>query len=237
MQEKVVLLGNGEVAVRIGDWLLQRDDYELTCVVPTVPETSASDSLIRWCSVRGIPLVESGHFGDIPGIDAGGPVADLALCVGYEEPLTPQLVAKVGRCLNLHNGALPRYRGDSPINWALKNGERMHGVTLHEVTPVQNAGPIVGQVTFPIYPECDEVIDVSGRVIEYGYTLLAQTLPILDRITPTAQDESQSSFYGVDDRDALGERREFTREQSRRRYGATGRSPSPPVRTAVPARG
>ncbi len=237
MQKKVVLLGNGEAAVRIGDWLLQRDDYDLTCVVPTVPETSSSDSLIRWCGVRGVAFVESGHLSDIPGMDGSGPVADLALCAGYEETLTQQFVANVGRCLNLHNGPLPRYRGDSPINWALKNGERMHGVTLHEVTPVLNAGPIIGQVTFPIYPEFDEVIDVSGRAIEYGYTLLAQTLPILDRITPTAQDESQSSFYGVDDRDALGERREFTREQSRLRNGAAGRSPSRLEPTAVPTRG
>ena len=33
--------------------------------------------------------------------------------------------------INLHNSPLPKYRGVRPINWALKNGEHSHGVTIH----------------------------------------------------------------------------------------------------------
>ena len=225
MDKRVVLLGSGELAVRIGDWLLQRDDYDLVCVVPSVPEEPTSASLVRWSRVRGVPLVETGDCGDIAGVCGDRWQADIALSVGYPAVMNPSLVGTVGRCINLHNGPLPRYRGDSPINWALKNGERSHGVTVHEVTPVRNAGPIVGQVIFPIYPECDEVIDVTSRAIEYGYALLTQTLPILDRISPVRQDETRASGYTEEDRPALGDRQSSTRKRSPRNQRPAATSP------------
>ena len=117
--------------------------------------------------------------------------------------------------LNLHNGPLPRYRGVRPINWALKNGERSHGVTIHEVTPGVDAGPVVAQLTYSIYPEFDEVVDVYRRALEYGWALFRETMPILDRIAARPQDEQEASYYGVADLERLGERGGFTRELSR----------------------
>lgn len=48
-------------------------------------------------------------------------------------------------CLNLHASLLPRYRGRCPINWALVNGEKETGVTLHHMTPRPDDGDIVCQ--------------------------------------------------------------------------------------------
>ena len=48
-------------------------------------------------------------------------------------------------CLNLHGSLLPKYRGRSPINWVLVNGEKETGVSLHYMTPRPDDGDIVGQ--------------------------------------------------------------------------------------------
>ena len=99
--------------------------------------------------------------------------------------------------MNLHNGPLPKYRGYSPINWALKNNEREHGVTIHEITPGIDDGPVVSQLKYSIYPEFDEVIDVYKRSIEYGWTLFQQTMPLLDKIEARQQVHSDMSYYTV----------------------------------------
>ena len=118
------------------------------------------------------------------------------------------------RILNLHNSPLPKYRGVSPINWALKNGERVHGVSIHEITPGIDDGPIYSQLLYSIYPEFDEVRDVYARALEYGWVLFTQTMPLMSRITPRPQDHAQASYYNLQQNAQLAERRSFTRQES-----------------------
>jgi hypothetical protein len=211
MPRSVVLLGKGTLLIRIAEWFQANPDYEIVHVVPVVPEPTWTDLLIPWCDAHYVPYVPTGHHQDIPGVQSESWRVDLALSVFYSWILPSWFIERTGRCLNLHNGPLPKYRGIAPINWALKNGERRHGVTIHEITPDIDAGPIVSQVTFDIYPEVDEVIDVYNRALEYGYCLFEQTLPMLDRIEPTPQDESEATHYKRQDQERLGERRDFTR--------------------------
>ena len=211
MSRSVVLLGKGRLAVRIAAWFHASPDHELVHVVPVVPEPTWTDSLIDWCEHAGVPYVESGHHRDLPG---DGPAAALGFSVFYDRIVRAPFIARFDRLLNLHNGPLPRYRGVSPINWALKNGEAEHGVTIHEITPGIDDGPIVAQVKFSIYPESDEVRDVYGRALEFGWTLFEQTMPLLDRIEARPQDDAQATYYSSEQNDLLGERRSFTRAES-----------------------
>lgn len=51
---------------------------------------------------------------------------------------------------NLHPGPLPEYAGLHVVSWAIYEGERRHGVTLHRMTPDVDAGPIAFAAHFPI---------------------------------------------------------------------------------------
>jgi methionyl-tRNA formyltransferase len=207
-----VVLGKGTLAVRIAAWFLETPDYELEQVVPVVPEPTWTESLVEWASAQGVPVVESGHWRDLPGVSH-----DLGISVFYDRILPVASIARFDRLLNLHNGPLPRYRGVSPINWALKNGEATHGVTIHEVTQGIDSGPIVAKLEYSIYPEFDEVADVYTRALEYGWVLFTQTMPILDRIQARPQDEAQTTYYSARDNELLEERSSFTRELSLRK--------------------
>jgi methionyl-tRNA formyltransferase len=134
--------------------------------------------------------------------------------VFYDKIIKEWFITHCARILNLHNGPLPRYRGVSPINWALKNNETSHGVTIHEITPGIDDGPIVAQAVYSIYPEFDEVKDVYARAIEYGWTLFQQTMPLLGRIEPRQQDDTLATYYSAKENDRLAERRNFTRQES-----------------------
>lgn len=213
--KRVVVLGKGSLAIRVAEWFLASQDYALVAVVPVMPEPTWTDSFVGWARERGLPIVESGHYRDLPGIREEGGGIDLAFSVFYDRIIRAWFIERCGRILNLHNGPLPRYRGVSPINWALKNGESMHGVTIHEITPGVDDGPIIGQVQYSIYPATDEVRDVYERALAYGWTLFQETMPLLDRIEPRPQDERLATHYRATENPLLGERRDFTRATSR----------------------
>jgi methionyl-tRNA formyltransferase len=208
-ERKVVVLGKGSLAIRICEWFRRAHGYRIAAIVPVVPEPAWTDSLSGWAERHGVEVVASGHYRDL-----GDMRVDLAFSVFYDRIISADFIARCDRILNLHNSPLPRYRGVSPINWALKNGERSHGVTIHEITPGIDDGPIVAQVTYSIYPERDEVRDIYARALEYGFTLFDVTMPLLDSIAPRPQDEAAATYYSSADNARLGNRRGFTRAES-----------------------
>lgn len=216
----VVLLAKGDLAIRVADWFLRSEKYQLQAIVPVIPEPTWAPSLADWARAKGVPVIESGHYRDLPGVADPGWSVDLAVSVFYDRIIKAWFIDKCKKIINLHNGPLPKYRGVSPINWALKNDELEHGVTIHEITPGIDDGPIVSQVKYSIYPKFDEVIDVYKRGLEYGWTLFQQTMPNIDRIVPRKQDEQQATYYHKNDNVRLAERSGFTREASMKAHGA-----------------
>lgn len=209
--KRTVVLGKGTLAIRVAAWFRDDPSYELAAVVPVIPEPEWTDSLSGWAQEHGVPCIASGRYDDIDDVLEDDFRLHLAFSIFYDRIIREWFIAKCETILNLHNSPLPRYRGVSPINWALKNGELMHGVTIHEIAPTVDAGPIVAQLQYSIYPELDEVEDVYGRALAYGWTLFEQTMPLLDRIAPTPQDDSEATYYSALDNERLGDRRGFTR--------------------------
>lgn len=212
--KRVIVLGKGTLAIQVAEWFHKSPDYKLERVVPVMPEPKWTDSMVAWCQKNGIPIVESGHFKDIPNVQDADWKVDLAFSVFYDKIIKGWFIQKCNRILNLHNGPLPKYRGVSPINWALKNGEVMHGSTIHEITEGIDDGPIVSQVTYSIHPEFDEVRDAYQRSLKFGWVLFEQTMPNLDRIKAREQDHTAATYYNLKQNDQLGDRRGFTRAKS-----------------------
>lgn len=205
------VLGKGELAILVADWFLRSEAYRLISIVPVIPEPSWAQSFSTWGSENGVPVVASGRYEDLP----AGAGIDLVVSVFYDKIVEAWFIGRCGRIVNIHNGPLPKYRGVSPINWALKNEEIEHGITIHEITPGIDDGPIISQVKYSIYPEFDEVIDVYRRSLEYGWVLFQQTIPLLDKIEARPQDSRDATYFSIADRQRLGARSGFTRGSSK----------------------
>ena len=68
---------------------------------------------------------------------------DWLVCVGFDRLFSRGLLhCAASGGINAHPSKLPRWRGPSPIFWALKNGERDFAVTLHALTPQEDAGVV-----------------------------------------------------------------------------------------------
>jgi methionyl-tRNA formyltransferase len=215
----VIVLGKGTLAVRVAGWLKDQAEWHLAGVVPVMPEPVWTNSLTDWALQQDVPVVESGRAEDVEavlgrsGSQDHDQLADLAVSVFYDRILRAAFLNRVGRAINIHNAPLPHYRGVSPINWALKDGQRSHGVTIHEITPGIDDGPILSQTTFSIYPESDEVVDVYRRALAYGWQAFLDTIERIDDIVPVAQGADVIYHSHADDH-LLDERRGFTIAES-----------------------
>ena len=68
---------------------------------------------------------------------------EVAVVLAYGRIL-PETVLRVPRhgCINLHASLLPKYRGAAPIQWALYHGERVTGISLMQMDPGLDTGPV-----------------------------------------------------------------------------------------------
>ena len=123
---------------------------------------------------------------------------DFVFSFYYRRMLASALLALPRRgALNMHGSLLPRYRGRAPINWAVLNGERQTGVTLHYMIDKPDAGDIVAQQAVPILPD-DTAQQVSDKVTVAAEICLDGVLPAL--LAGTARryvnDLAHGSYYG-----------------------------------------
>ncbi|MEJ1966876.1 MAG: formyltransferase [Gammaproteobacteria bacterium] len=99
--------------------------------------------------------------------------------------------------LNMHGSLLPKYRGRAPVNWAIVNGERESGATLHYMTARADAGDIVDQLAVPVLAD-DTACDVMRKVACAAETVLVRTLPRLANgdAPRVVQDSAAGNYCG-----------------------------------------
>jgi methionyl-tRNA formyltransferase len=117
----------------------------------------------------------------------------------YYRYLLPRSILELPRlgAYNMHGSLLPRYRGRAPVNWAILNGERVTGASLHVMTESPDAGDLVDQMEVPILID-DTAVDVMGKVTCAAEIVLARSLPALreGRAPRRPLDLTQGRYYG-----------------------------------------
>jgi methionyl-tRNA formyltransferase len=98
---------------------------------------------------------------------------------------------------NLHASLLPKYRGRSPVNWMIINGERHAGVTLHHMVARADAGDIVAQRAVEI-AEDDTALTLYRKLVPLSALVVREYHPLIvaGRAPRRAQDLSAGSYYG-----------------------------------------
>ncbi|MGB3317072.1 MAG: phosphoribosylglycinamide formyltransferase [Albidovulum sp.] len=101
---------------------------------------------------------------------------DILCLAGFMRVLTPAFVERFeGRMLNIHPSLLPKYPGLHTHQRALDAGDAEAGCTVHEVTPVLDDGPILGQALVPIAPG-DTAETLAARVLVQEHRLYPAVL-------------------------------------------------------------
>ena len=110
--------------------------------------------------------------------DAG---VGLAVLAGYDQLLRPTYFSGFGgRTINIHPSLLPAHGGAGMMGAAvhravLEAGDAETGVTIHEVTPELDAGPVLAQARVPVRPD-DDADTLAARVLVEEHRLVVETL-------------------------------------------------------------
>ena len=177
---KIIFFGTGEFAEPIFEKLIQEKDLSIIALV-TAPDKPVGRKQIL--TPPKIKLIAQKY--KIPVLQPGNPKSEDFLTQIYQ--LSPDLivVASYGKILsdqllqipkyqgiNIHPSLLPKYRGASPIQFTLLNGEKETGVSVIQITSKVDAGAIISQEKIIIDPEDDypslqnKLAQLSARMIK-----------------------------------------------------------------------
>jgi methionyl-tRNA formyltransferase len=107
--------------------------------------------------------------------------------------ILPRSILDIAPCINLHASLLPQYRGASPVQQSLLNGDKTTGVTSMLMEEGLDTGPMLEKIIFEI-PEDMRLFVLMEQLTKDACTLTLSTLRNFEHITPEPQDESRASL-------------------------------------------
>jgi len=175
------------------------DGYDVVCVVAndagTKSRTRKVLEVAELAETNGIPVHTPRRPMDIYD-ELAGYGADIAVLVAYGRIVPQKLIDLFPHgIVNIHPSLLPKYRGPSPIESTIANGDSTTGVSIMSLSAKMDAGPVYRQIEFPLAGN-ETAPELSRRLSELAARELTAVLPgILDEsLTPTGQDESQATY-------------------------------------------
>lgn len=177
MQKKIVVLISGRGSN-------MQAVVEAGLPVVAVISNRADAAGLRFAQSRGIPTAVVAHK-DYPTreafdaqlaaeIDRHAP--DLVVLAGFMRILTDAFVERyAGRMINIHPALLPAFTGLDTHARALATGVKLHGCTVHWVTPTLDEGPIIIQAAVPVRAD-DTAATLAARVLRQEHVIYPRAI-------------------------------------------------------------
>lgn len=198
---RVVLFGGQRVGIECLRALLDLN-HDVVAVFTSElarDEAYGYESLARFAAAAAIPVHQSLSVGRTELGQLQRTAADVYFSAYYRWVLpSPALGWPSRGAFNLHPSLLPLYRGPVPLLWAILNGERQAGVTLHQMVAAVDAGPIVAQRTLMIDPE-ETGGELHARAMLVAAQLFRDALPMFDdrEVPLRPQDHRGGTYFGA----------------------------------------
>lgn len=196
---KIVYFGTTDFSARVLEAIVSDSRFTVSAVItqPARPvgrdQTTTASSVKISAEQLNLKVLEPENLKKIsPEIL---PQADLFVVFAYGL-LIPQTILDLPKhgTLNIHPSLLPKYRGPTPVQTALMNGDTETGVTIMQLDAGMDSGPIVRQLNLPIEP-ADTTTTLTDRLIKSITPILLDTIPLWveKKITATPQDNSSAT--------------------------------------------
>lgn len=130
---------------------------------------------------------------------------DIILVAAYGK-LLPKALLELPRfgCINVHASLLPKYRGASPIQWAVLNGEEKSGVTIMYMTEALDAGDMIATEEVELSKE-ETAGSLHDKLAQIGGPLLLSAMEAIEagNVKRTPQNEEEATYVTMLDK-AMG---------------------------------
>lgn len=202
---KIVYMGTPEIAAVILERLLE-SEHEVLAVVTQPDKPKGRGKEMAFSDVKkvaiahNLPVYQPVKVKEEAFLTEMRRLApDLIVVAAFGQLLPKALLdlPKLG-CINVHASLLPKYRGASPIQWAIINGDKVTGVTIMYMAEGLDTGDMITKELVEITPQetggslHDKLAVAGGRALMTALTQLEAGTAVR-----TPQEESESSYVGM----------------------------------------
>ncbi len=157
MSLRIVLLGTGEFALPPFRALMESASHEVVGVYTQPDRTGRGhhrhvNKVKVLAEENGVPVFQPERVNKPDVLDELRSLqADVFIVAAYGQIMKPEFLAipRLG-AFNLHGSLLPRHRGAAPVQYSIWKGDSDAGVTIFQIEPALDSGPMVGKVATPI---------------------------------------------------------------------------------------
>lgn len=203
MTTSLIFMGTPDFAVPLLEALAQHPDYEVLAVVtqpdrPVGRRHRLTPSPVKKAALTlNLPILQPDKLSGSAEADRIIELKpDLIITAAFGQFLPRSILAAPRIApINVHGSLLPKYRGGSPVQTAILNGETETGITIMEMAMKMDAGPIISQARIPI-TDADTNGTLFAKLSNLARQLLLETLPSIIEGTANRieQAEDQVSF-------------------------------------------
>lgn len=190
---KVVFFGASRFVIPVIELL--RKKFDLALVITT--EQEQTDSIPNYCKKYAIPYISVKTLSEE---NLKSYIINLKSDLGilaYFGLLVPNDILNIfpKDIVNIHPSLLPKYRGPTPVQTAILNGEKKTGVTIIKLDEQIDHGPILAQVEEPILAN-DTAETLHERLFKIGADLLRKNIDqyLNGSILLTSQDDKKATY-------------------------------------------
>ena len=198
-QYKIVYMGTPHYAQVILEGLIEAEDMAVELVL-TQPDRPVGRKRVLTPPAVKVVAMEAGiavlqperlsEAGIAEAIEAVEP--DFIIVAAFGQ-LLPKRILDIAPCINLHASLLPQYRGASPLQQSLLNGDTQTGVTSMLMEEGLDTGDILQRRVFDIPPTM-RLHALMAQLTEDAKLLTLQTIREYPQITPKPQNDAEATL-------------------------------------------
>ena len=202
---RVVFMGTPDIAAGILRALIA-SRHEVVGVVTQPDKPNARGNEVIFSDVKKvaleyeIPVLQPLKASSETSVEAIKELApDIIVVVAYGQILKENLLSLPKyRCINVHASLLPKYRGASPIQWAIINGEERTGVSIMYMDKGIDTGDVVLTRELTLAPD-ETAGSLYDRLTELGGPALLDAMDMIEEGTanPVKQDDSAATYVAM----------------------------------------
>jgi methionyl-tRNA formyltransferase len=199
MKNKIVYMGTPHYAKEILESLLQADDMDVSLVITQPDRPVGRKKILTPPPVKvlanqyDIEVLQPYRLRDEGIEEVIKRVNPDYIIVAAFGQILPKSILDIAPCINLHASLLPQYRGASPVQQSLLNGDEKTGVTSMLMEEGLDTGDILEKIEFRI-PKDMRLHALMKQLTKDACTLTLSTIRSFKTLTPMKQNETEATL-------------------------------------------
>ena len=199
MKYKIVYMGTPHYAREILNVLIEAEDMEVSLVLTQPDRPVGRKKVLTAPPVKvlaqenNINILQPNRLNEKDIFETINSLNPDFIIVAAFGQILPKNILDIAPCINLHASLLPQYRGASPVQQSLLNGDEKSGVTSMMMEEGLDTGDMLEKIEFQI-PDSMRLEALMSQLTNDACTLTLSTIRNYENIKPVKQNEDNATL-------------------------------------------